>query len=533
MVRRTDAPGQAVKKPRLIYYNDAHHFHAKRLEPPLSLRKLHWPVDEVVGTGVDLLVLGLGYGDVYFHDSKVGRVVGQGKEQWQHLIDWRIMRMVQEARRLGTDQVRAVIERGRELGVAVFPSLKLQDSAIPGSERCGRLKMERGAEVCLGGPEGKRERWAYDFAHERVRRDKLEVAREVLEEYRADGLELDFMFEQRYFREGEEEANIPLMSRFVGQVRELADRIGQQQGRHIPLMARVHSRREENLHSGLDVETWLREGSLDLVVAQVPYACFETDPSEGQWLAEAAKAVGAGAYLRPARRVYDERTIHPSIEMFRALGQALQWQGFAGLYLGYLPWPFSGVEYQILREAAFPEVVARRDKRYLLAPREGSQEATTTPERVLPLALEEGKRASIPILIADDLESAQQEGEMRAPILTLRLADFCCEDQVEFCFNGRALSLEEAEITDERALRIPAQFPSPVMAPLGFAAHWFRWWLPVELLRRGENVLEVETRKLARTADWVRWVNGVEVQTRFRDFTRPQGLEVERIAPRG
>ena len=46
-------------RPRLIYYNDAHHFHAKRIEPPASLHMLQWPVDEVVGTGVDALVFGL------------------------------------------------------------------------------------------------------------------------------------------------------------------------------------------------------------------------------------------------------------------------------------------------------------------------------------------------------------------------------------------------------------------------------------------------------------------------------------------
>ena len=139
-----------MDKPRLIYYNDGHHFNAKRIEPPASIHMLQWPVDEVAGTGVDLLVLGLGYGDVYFHDSKVGRVVGQQKEVWESYIDWRIMRMVEEARKLGTDQVREVIKRGKELGIRVFPSLKLQDVAPPGGERCGLLKGERGAEVCIG-----------------------------------------------------------------------------------------------------------------------------------------------------------------------------------------------------------------------------------------------------------------------------------------------------------------------------------------------------------------------------------------------
>jgi len=65
----------------------------------------------VAGTGVDRLVFGLGYGDVYFHDSKVGRVVGQDKEAWENYIDWRIMRMVEVARQLGTDQLREVLGR--------------------------------------------------------------------------------------------------------------------------------------------------------------------------------------------------------------------------------------------------------------------------------------------------------------------------------------------------------------------------------------------------------------------------------------
>ena len=66
-----------------------------------------------------------------------------------------------------------------------------------------------------------------------------------------------------------------------------------------------------------------------------------------------------------------ERVGLPSIEMYRALSQTLAWQGYAGMYLGYMPWPLAEREYQILREVAYPQVHARRDKRYLLQPREG------------------------------------------------------------------------------------------------------------------------------------------------------------------
>ena len=136
--------------PRLIYYSDAHHFHAKRLDPPVSHHRLQWPIHELLGTGVELLVFGLGFGDVYFHQTKYGRVVGDEQEVWSEFINWRIMRMVEAAEALGTDQLRAVIERGRETGLRVFPSLKLQDSASPESERFGRLKEEHGAAVCIG-----------------------------------------------------------------------------------------------------------------------------------------------------------------------------------------------------------------------------------------------------------------------------------------------------------------------------------------------------------------------------------------------
>ena len=92
-----------MRRPRLIYYNDAHHYHGKRIDPTLTMNKLRQPVDEVLSTGVDLLIMGLGYGDVYFHQSNVGRVIGEEKDTWENYIDWRIMRMVEDAAGMGTD----------------------------------------------------------------------------------------------------------------------------------------------------------------------------------------------------------------------------------------------------------------------------------------------------------------------------------------------------------------------------------------------------------------------------------------------
>ncbi len=133
-----NADGGDRRLPRLIYYNDAHHFHAKRIDPPVSRFQLQRPVDEVLGTGVGMLVLGLGYGDVYFHDSKVGRVVGQEKQTWEHIIDWRIMCMVRDARKLGTDQAGpGSCETGGEHGRDPGPETDTHGKLDPFRQRRG------------------------------------------------------------------------------------------------------------------------------------------------------------------------------------------------------------------------------------------------------------------------------------------------------------------------------------------------------------------------------------------------------------
>ena len=72
-----------------------------------------------------------------------------------------------------------------------------------------------------------------------------------------------------------------------------------------------------------------------------------------------------------------------------------------------------------------------------------------------------------------------------------------------------------------------------LQVPLGFSAHWFRFRLASEEVRRGANRVEIEVKKLEARVGFARSINGAEILVRYKDFVRPEGLVLERIAPPG
>ena len=67
-------------------------------------------------------------------------------------------------------------------------------------------------------------------------------------------------------------------------------------------------------------------------------------------------------------------------------------------------------------------------------------------------------------------------------------------------------------MTDERALTIATKLAGgmAIQAPLGFSAHWFRYRLPLDLLRQGVNTLEVTQVEACPTATFERSINGAQ-----------------------
>ena len=69
-----------------------------------------------------------------------------------------------------------------------------------------------------------------------------------------------------FFRPGEVIENIPTLTQFMRNAREIVNRHSASKDRELRLIVRVPVGIGENLEAGMDTETWIREGLADIVV---------------------------------------------------------------------------------------------------------------------------------------------------------------------------------------------------------------------------------------------------------------------------
>ena len=106
----------------------------------------------------------------------------------------------------------------------------------------------------------------FDYAKEEVRRHFLEFIRTYCRQYDYDGLELDYFRHPLFFKLGEAQQNLDTMTAFVRKVRRILREIGQERGRPYLLAIRVPDTPAMARRTGLDVEQWMKEGLLDLLI---------------------------------------------------------------------------------------------------------------------------------------------------------------------------------------------------------------------------------------------------------------------------
>lgn len=459
-------------KHRLILVNDGGTLVAPPLEAPVGVEGLvRLTIDRLKDTQVDTLYWQLGtdpylgtpthrLSDIYSHNTQVGPRWGEKMERFANAGEWRIYENTRQLMEQGTDPPAVVIDYGHQAGLEVFLSMRVNDphdANLPGGINDPLMSPMRrkNPHWLIGGTS--RFRTLYNYAVPEVRAYRLALAEEAIANYDLDGLDWDFCRIKTLFatKPGPEtEPYAPLLTELMRKLRAAVERKSGQVGRKISLSVRVPVSFQFALSYGIDVKTWLDEGLIDLVIVgndvgnqhRLPVEEF-VQATRGTPVQVLAQNLGLFMQRRPrsARVLWNERDFY-SPEMCRATAASHWRAGVDGIYL------FNNHIIEFDRDARYdrgpwkeiadPDLIARRDKHYLVDRQESPFGPLFGP---LPIPLlKPGDRGQVLVDIADDLDGAAQDGVLKEVTLRLLIEQLTDRDTLEFELNGKLLNAESA-----------------------------------------------------------------------------------------
>ena len=461
--------GRLARHYRLSWVDDSG-FTASSINPPVSPARLaHLMVGGLAGTPVDAFVATVGpcAGYTLSYPTKVdgmeflvdrlnaGAVLGGG-------VQWRGGENLRRLWADGHDPVRIVMDEAHRLGMDFWLQLRMNDWHHVDSEGnvyrlIGSHYYEQHPELLIGkeGVAGWPERlqesmaWFQDFAHEKVRRIRLDTATEAIERYDADGWEYDFMRCPGLFKHGQERANAHLITELIRDTRRMLDEVGRGRGKTLGLSVRVPNTIEGATMLGLDVEEWIADHLVDIVVPSTFFA-QDTEEDMREWAKLAAgtpvlihPAIEEGfitgmrtGYGIPYYQVKSDPMQAMTVEMIRGLAARHHAAGVDGLYLFNFPGTWTTYGYDnspALDDIASPLRLRFKDKRYVVMRRNGSFPNCFPQERQIPAELGP-EPTEIGIEVADDFAAAG--ARVRSVYLKLLLVEPCHEDRLEVRLNG-------------------------------------------------------------------------------------------------
>ena len=432
---------EAGKKPRIMFYNDGRHPAIYMYEPPMQKEHFEAAVDDLVGTPVEVLVYGLGDGRTVLHDTQVGEVWGDPVEKWRHLIFRRAHQNAKMLLEKGQDPLRIVCERARATGMLIYPSLLLNRGR--GEDRLYDVRaanftwenqhLEIGSKGDLDPNFPELEKRRLDFKHEKVRNERFTLIEEVLQNYPVDGFELRFGH-FHFFHPKEVDSGRAIMTAWVKRVYDAVKASGPER----ELVVFVPANLEAAYDLGFDLREWIRQGIVDVIVAKT-YAYLLDNLADFRPLIEAARGSSVRIHAAANGIVNSDRVGSATIEMIRAMASNYWAQGVDGLYLhqwfASTNWPFQATFYEQLREVPYPQVMAPKDKFYMVTTA-GPRTSLPAP---LPQDLQEGQTAKVRLPIADDLPRWDRQGRIHEILFRIRLNNHTELDRVTVRLNGKVL----------------------------------------------------------------------------------------------
>ena len=438
-----------------------------------------------------------------FLEQRLGDCLAAGVDSYAWCIMWGIAKAGKTPTRYWQTQMQGidfqesmpdptivVADYCRKNNIEIFGSIRMNDchdafGYLPFPKPVYPLKVEH-PEMLLG-DESQRgtvydgltaAMWSgLDYAYKEVREDRLWWIENTAKSYDVDGVDLNLFRMPWYFKLGEEEKNMPLMTELVREARRRLDEIGRHRGRPMLLGVRIPGTLAACNLIGLDVETWLRERLVDRMLTGSGWMCY-SGPAE--------ELVELGHRFEVP--VYPCIECHESANIFKLGGGNLRgaaanlWSsGADGLYIfnfWYLPAPGTRrysrgfgsrlgfgrsapeIYNKYLKEIADPEKLKYLDKSFAVNTRGLEQYQRASAPAPLPAVFQNRAgqySCSIPVHIGDDIGDAVRKGKLRDIVLRLQISDGVCDKDLAVTFNdAHAKTIVDGEgmMVDYHSLKI-------------------------------------------------------------------------------
>jgi hypothetical protein len=448
---------------------------------------------EVDALPIDCLFWNGSPGSTAFYPSKVLEFKGDADGGLcGNQMQWRAIASARAMIERGEDPNQSVIDGGRQHGVDVFFSFRMNDQHGDSTDT-PRLKRDH-PELLLGNQAPSWFATSYDYTHQRVREHRLEMIREVAENYDFDGIELDWQRHAHHLPVEHAFRRRYVLTDFMRQVRKILNDAGRRRGRPLYLAARVGTSLEGCLHVGYDVERWVREELMDYLI---PSACAEMDSSldAGYWVGLCAGrpirvSPSLGGFFYNATHGAGEPDIHFR-NATRALAARLLADGVDGLYLfnWYTQLAARG---HLVEEIADAAALLRATKTYIATARPSRQADTPfagidDQDRIygeVPVELHPTATPCGPTIaweLVDDAPAADADGKLLGITLRLHLQEWSLGDEL-------VVSYDERRLVDP-AVRFP-ESGSNNTAEVGPVA-WMEFSLPPAAGAPGRHQVEI------------------------------------------
>ena len=406
------------------------------------------------------------------------------------------------------DNIRALAKAGHDtLGMAcefcrandleVFFSLRINDihdSFLPWE--LSRWKREH-PEVMMGKPadwdtypETSPRHWwsALDYEMDEVRDKVLGILEETCERYDIDGLELDWFRGPIAFRpsldlQPVERKHLDLMNDFMRRLRAITERVSQERGRPLLIAARLPLTLERNKALGFDLETWLQEDLLDVLIVASGNESMAMAPEVRQMAALTHRydVPTYGCITESATSIGRWREQREIVETCRGAAANIWHAGADGVYTYNLFRSWKQASDERFSQLGSPETLAGLDKIYGVdnvgfeKDWPGHQSPGLVAPGRLPIELQSGEGVQLHVYVGENIAANTPAGRKAHTDLRLLLCGLIGTDEITVSFNGQVLGTAEF-----------SEWPD-AEAPI-----WVEMELDASLIPEGENTVRID-----------------------------------------